>query len=209
MELKVNEELFNCSDEELVSLSQKNCTDALTDLLARYKNLVKSRCNYYFLPGADREDLLQEGFIGLYKAIRDYKSKKNISFRSFADLCVKRQIITAVKTATRQKHIPLNSFISYSKPLTDGSPKTIIDIIPGKDSLNPELQFVFKEQICEIEQRVNFILSKLEYSVLMLYLDGKTYAGIANALGISFKSVTNTMYRLQKKLKKLKFSENI
>jgi RNA polymerase sporulation-specific sigma factor len=183
---------------------RKNDTTALTILLERYKNYIKYQSKKYFMPGSDYEDLLQEGFIGLFKACRDYNENIKVPFKNFAIMCIKRQIITAIKTATRQKHIPLNSAISLFKPILDSQSKTIIDIIAVNGTYNPEQYCIAKEDLKEVELKLNLNLSKLEYDSLMLYMDGMTYAQIASFLGISFKSVTNAMYRLQKKLKKLK-----
>ena len=141
------EELNKMSDEELISESKSGNGFATEVLLERYRNFVRSRTRTYFLIGADKEDIIQEGMIGLYKAIRDFKIDANTSFKSFAEICIIRQIITAIKTATRQKHIPLNSYISLNKPINDEeNDRVFLETFSGREMLNPEEIMIDKER---------------------------------------------------------------
>ena len=170
------------TDEEVISRIKENCSNiALDYLINKYRNFVRAKARSYFLIGADREDIVQEGMIGLYKAIRDFRNDRLSSFRAFAELCVTRQIITAIKTATRQKHIPLNSYISLNKPIYDeDSDRTLLDILPGARVSNPEELVISQEEFVDIEEKMEEILSDLEWRVLMSYLDGKTvYRGLS------------------------------
>ena len=164
------------TDEEVISRIKENCSNiALDYLINKYRNFVRAKARSYFLIGADREDIVQEGMIGLYKAIRDFRNDRLSSFRAFAELCVTRQIITAIKTATRQKHIPLNSYISLNKPIYDeDSDRTLLDILPGARVSNPEELVISQEEFVDIEEKMEEILSDLEWRVLMSYLDGKS-----------------------------------
>ena len=191
------------SDEEIVQLCHNGDTTAEEYLLNKYKNFVRSKARSYFLIGADHEDKVQEGMIGLYKAIRDYKQEKLSSFRAFAELCITRQIITAIKTATRQKHIPLNSYVSLNKPLYDEeSDRTLLDIIMEGNSGNPEEMIINQENLGNIHQKINEVLSGLEQEVLAAYLDGKSYQEIAETLGRHVKSIDNALQRVKRKLEK-------
>ena len=191
------------SDEEIVALCHNGDTSAEEYLLNKYKNFVRSKARSYFLIGADHEDIVQEGMIGLYKAIRDYKQEKLSSFRAFAELCITRQIITAIKTATRQKHIPLNSYVSLNKPLYDEeSDRTLLDIIMEGNSGNPEDMIINQENLGNIHQKINEVLSGLEQEVLAAYLDGKSYQEIAETLGRHVKSIDNALQRVKRKLEK-------
>ena len=188
------------TDEDIVSLSQNGDGQALAFLLDKYKNFVRSKARSYFLIGADHEDIVQEGMIGLYKAIRDFKSQKLTSFRAFAELCVKRQIITAIKTATRQKHLPLNSYVSLNKPLYDEeSDRTLLDVIEGRVT-NPEDLYISQEDLNSIQNQIGELLSDLEQQVLASFLDGKSYQEIAAALGRHVKSIDNALQRVKRKL---------
>ena len=172
-------------------------------LLIKYKNFVRSKARSYFLIGADHEDIVQEGMIGLYKAIRDYRADKLSSFRAFAELCITRQIITAIKTATRQKHIPLNSYVSLNKPIYDDeSDRTLLDVIMEARATNPEDLIIGQENITSINARINEVLSPLEQDVLQLYLDGKSYQEIAEIIGRHVKSIDNALQRVKRKLEK-------
>lgn len=191
------------ADEELVKLSIEGDDIATGCILARYKNLVRSRARMYFLAGADREDIIQEGMIGLFKAIRDFDGQRLASFRGFAELCIKRQIITAVKTATRQKHMPLNSYISLSHPVYENDSEGILEeVLPGSVDANPEYLFIAKENTEIINDRIKEVLSTLEKSVLSLYLEGKSYQEIAAALSKPLKSIDNALQRVKKKMEK-------
>lgn len=190
------------ADERLLERVRIGDKEALEILLKRYINFVKSKARPYFLIGADHEDIFQEGMIGLYKAIRDFKGDKMVSFKSFAEVCIVRQIITAIKTATRQKHIPLNSYISLDKPCHEDSDRTLYDTLTGEKGLNPEQAYIRREENIAIEQKISSILSDLEKEVLMLYLDGKTYNEIALDLNRQVKSIDNALQRVKKKLEK-------
>lgn len=191
------------SDEEIVQLCHNGDSMAEEFLLNKYKNFVRSKARSYFLIGADHEDIVQEGMIGLYKAIRDFKQEKLSSFRAFAELCITRQIITAIKTATRQKHIPLNSYVSLNKPLYDEeSDRTLLDILMEGTTSNPEEMIINQENLGTIHQKINEVLSGLEQEVLTAYLDGKSYQEIAEALGRHVKSIDNALQRVKRKLEK-------
>ena len=188
-------------DEEVVKLAQGSDGMALEHLLNKYKNFVRSKARSYFLIGADHEDIVQEGMIGLYKAIRDYNEDKLSSFRAFAELCITRQIITAIKTATRQKHIPLNSYVSLNKPIFDDeSERTLLDVITEGRISNPEEQLILQEDLNLIEGRIGEMLSGLEKEVLLCYLDGKSYQEMSDELGRHVKSVDNALQRVKRKL---------
>jgi len=190
-------------DEEVVEFAREGEDDALEFLINKYKNFVRAKARSYFLIGADREDIIQEGMIGLYKAIRDFRADKLSSFRAFAELCITRQIITAIKTATRQKHIPLNSYVSLNKPIYDeDSDRTLLDIISGSKIADPEELIVSKEEFNNIEEKMSEILSSLEWKVLMSYLEGKSYQEIAEDLKRHVKSIDNALQRVKRKLER-------
>ena len=191
------------TDEELALLAQQGDDAALEYLLNKYKNFVRFKARSYFLIGADHEDIVQEGMIGLYKAIRDFKPEKLSSFRAFAELCITRQIITAIKTATRQKHIPLNSYVSLNKPIYDDeSDRTLLDVITEGRVANPEDMLISQEDVGLIEDRIGQMLSSLEREVLSAYLDGKSYQEIAQELDRHVKSIDNALQRVKRKLEK-------
>ena len=198
------EERFrDMTDEQIVKLAQEADGMALEFLLNKYKNLVRSKARSYFLIGADHEDIVQEGMIGLYKAIRDFKEDKLSSFRAFAELCITRQIITAIKTATRQKHIPLNSYVSLNKPIyEEESDRTLLDVITEGWVTNPEDLLISKEDLSSIEGRIGEMLSGLEKHVLFYYLHGKSYQEISEDLGRHVKSIENALQRVKRKLQK-------
>ena len=190
-------------DEDIVGMIREGDEDALEFLINKYKNFVRAKARSYFLIGADREDIIQEGMIGLYKAIRDFRGDKLSSFRAFAELCITRQIITAIKTATRQKHIPLNSYISLNKPIYDeDSDRTLLDIISGSKIADPEELIVSKEEFDNIEEKMGEILSSLEWKVLMYYLEGKSYQEIAVDLKRHVKSIDNALQRVKRKVER-------
>ncbi|MBU5226944.1 RNA polymerase sporulation sigma factor SigH [Clostridium senegalense] len=191
------------TDEEIVILAREGSKEALDYLLCKYENFVRGKAKSYFLIGADREDIYQEGMIGLFKAIRDFRLDKLASFKAFAELCVTRQIITAVKTATRQKHIPLNTYISLNKPIYDEeSERTLMDIISGVKISDPEELVISREELQNIENEIGQVLSELEMEVLMSYLDGKSYQEIACDLDRQAKSIDNALQRVKRKLEK-------
>jgi RNA polymerase sporulation-specific sigma factor len=191
------------ADEELLCSIQGGDDKALEYLINKYKNFVRAKARSYFLIGADREDIIQEGMIGLYKSIRDFRGDKLSSFKAFAELCITRQIITAIKTATRQKHIPLNSYISLDKPIYDeDSDRTLLDVICGTKVTDPEELIINQEEFDDIEFKMGEILSDLERKVLMLYLDGRSYQEIAVDLKRHVKSIDNALQRVKRKLEK-------
>lgn len=197
-------------DEELIEGSRAGDTIALEYLINKYRGFVRAKARTYFLIGADREDIIQEGMIGLYKAIRDFRKDKLSSFRAFAELCITRQIITAIKTATRQKHIPLNFYISLNKPIfEDESERTLMDIV-GEETINdPELLFIDREDYNGIEEKMGAVLSDLEKDVLDFYLQGKSYVEIAVRLDRHVKSIDNALQRVKRKLEKCLEEEQI
>ncbi len=195
---------YHCmSDEDVVELAKDGDGVALEHLINKYKNFVRAKARSYFLIGADREDIIQEGMIGLYKAIRDFRCDKLSSFRAFAELCITRQIITAIKTATRQKHIPLNSYVSLNKPIYDeDSDRTLLDVISGSKICDPEELIISREEFDDIEEKMGEILSSLEWKVLMSYLEGKSYQEMASDLKRHVKSIDNALQRVKRKLER-------
>lgn len=190
-------------DEDIVEFAKEGDATALEYLINKYKNFVRAKARSYFLIGADREDIIQEGMIGLYKAIRDFRQDKLSSFRAFAELCITRQIITAIKTATRQKHIPLNSYVSLNKPIYDeDSDRTLLDVISGTKITDPEELIISREEFDDIEEKMGEILSSLEWKVLMSYLEGKSYQEIAVDLKRHVKSIDNALQRVKRKLER-------
>ena len=161
-------EFDRMTDEELITEIKDHCNSTALDyLINKYRNFVRAKARSYFLIGADREDIIQEGMIGFYKAVRDFRNDKLASFRAFAELCVTRQIITAIKTATRQKHIPLNSYVSLNKPIYDeDSDRTLLDVLSGAKVSDPEELVISQEEFGDIEKKMEEILSDLEWKVL-------------------------------------------
>ncbi len=191
------------TDEEIALLAQQGDTDASEYLLNKYKNFVRSKARSYFLVGADHEDIVQEGMIGLFKAFRDFKPDKLASFHAFAELCVTRQIITAIKTATRQKHIPLNSYVSLNRPVFDeDSDRTLMDVLSGVTTAGPEELLIGQEDYDSIEKTIEEMLSPLERETLNLFLEGKSYHEIAEEMGRHPKSVDNALQRIKRKMEK-------
>ena len=190
----------NMTDEEIAALAEKD-RSAEEFLLNKYKNLVKSRAKMYFLAGGDNDDLMQEGMIGLFKAIHDYNSDKQASFYSFAELCVKRQIFTAIKTAARQKHQPLNTYISLNKPVyEDISERTLVETLAERESVDPEKLYIMHEKLKDIEKEIDEKLSDLEKRVLILHLQGMSYQEISEIIDKPTKSIDNALQRIKKKL---------
>lgn len=193
-----------CTDEQLIDLIRAGDRVAEELLYTKYKQVVRSCARTYFLVGADREDILQEGMIGLYKAVCDYDSTKQTSFRSFAELCITRQIISAIKSATRKKHIPLNTYISFNRTIYDGdSERTLVDVLAGAKVSDPAELVIGQESYDDISQRIQKELSHLERTVLQLYLSGYSYQQIADALQRSPKAVDNAIQRVKKKFEAL------
>ena len=205
MRLKEGENGFiNCrnyDDEELIYLANQGDLLAEECLINKYKKLVKIKARSYFLIGADTEDIIQEGMIGLYKAVRNYQFKKLSSFKVFAELCITRQIITAIKSATRQKHIPLNSYISLNRPIyNEDSDRTLLDIVDNISINDPQDLFLNGEKLNNLKVKIKKILSDLERDVLESYLDAKSYQEIAADLGRHVKSIDNALQRIKRKL---------
>ena len=194
----------NMTDEEIVRVAQQDGDGAALEyLLNKYKNFVRTKARSYFLIGADHEDIVQEGMIGLYKAIRDFREDRLSSFRAFAELCITRQIITAIKTATRQKHIPLNSYISLNRPIYDEeSDRTLLDVMTEDVPNNPEEMLINREDLSVIEGRIGQMLSDLEKQVLVRYVEGKSYVEISEEMGRHVKSIDNALQRIKRKLLK-------
>ena len=192
-------------DEEVVSLVHEGDALAQDYLLNKYKTFVKTKSRAYFLIGADKEDITQEGMIGLYKAIRDYQNNKNASFKSFAELCINRQLITAIKAAGRQKHMPLNSSVSLNKAVYEEEGEgTYINMIESAEAVtSPEMIFIGIENRNFIVENIMAALSSFEKRVLNLYLQGKTYSEIALIMGKAEKSIDNALQRVKKKTEKL------
>lgn len=198
-----DERFYHLSDENIVELAHKGNSDALEYLLIKYKNFVRMKARSYFLVGADKEDIIQEGMIGLFKAVRDYQSDRHSSFKVFAELCIKRQIITAIKTATRQKHIPLNSYVSLNKPVyEENSERTLLDVIASGRILNPEDVIINKEDFLKTNYSIEDLLSDLEAEVLHFYLEGKSYQEIAVDLHRHVKSIDNALQRIKRKVER-------
>ena len=207
--LVANDEFYESIDNsqqdeyDIVLKASKGDKIALEYIIKKYKNFVKAKAKSYFLIGADKEDIIQEGMIGLYKAVRDFDASKTNSFKGFADICITRQIITAIKTATRQKHIPLNSYISLNKPVYDEeSERTLLDIIATSIVTDPEELIISKEELKHIESKMNELLSDLELQVVEYYLNGKSYQYIADKLKRDAKSIDNALQRVKRKLEK-------
>nr|WP_245736158.1 MULTISPECIES: RNA polymerase sporulation sigma factor SigH [Virgibacillus] len=191
-------------DDSIILLVHQGNSQALDFLINKYINFVRAKARTYFIIGADKEDIIQEGMIGLYKAIRDYDGDKLSSFKAFAELCVTRQIITAIKTATRQKHIPLNSYVSLDKPIYDEeSDRTLLDVVAGSKAIDPQELLINREKFGDMEYRLSELLSELEKEVLRLYLDGQTYQEISVELKRHVKSIDNALQRVKRKLEQL------
>jgi len=190
------------SDDELVQAARAGDDRALAALLDKYRGFARSKARSYFLVGADREDIVQEGMIGLYKSVRDYNPELQTSFRAFAELCITRQIITAIKTATRQKHGPLNNYVSFSRPvLTDDEGERCLgDMLPMVTVSDPADLVISAERIRALQQHFDEVLSDLEAEVLRLYVDGKSYQEIAEVLQRHVKSIDNALQRIKRKL---------
>jgi RNA polymerase sporulation-specific sigma factor len=200
--LVVHKPLTDTTDEDLVECARAGDDKAIDTLLARYRHYARAKARSYFLAGADREDIVQEGMIGLFKAIRDFQRGRNTAFRAFAELCITRQIITAIKTATRQKHIPLNSYVSLNKTtgISDTDDRSLAESLVSSTLLDPADLVVSAEEIENIKASMGRLLSQLETEVLHLYMDGKSYQEIADMLGRHVKSIDNALQRIKRKL---------
>ena len=189
------------ADEELVELAKQGCDAAAEQLIRDYMELVQSKAHLYFMLGADREDIVQEGLIGIYKAIKNYDPTRGASFRTFADLCLNRQMITAIKAAGRKKHSPLNTSLSLDRPLADDeSPKTLGETLAAGTDTDPEEMLLMGEMAQLLLSSENSLLSDFERRVLEQLLNGLSYRDIATLLGRSDKSVDNAIQRIRRKL---------
>ena len=202
----MNNNYNNMSDDELLELINKKDTDALDFLICKYKDLVNSKVNKYFIIGAEKEDIVQEGLIGLYKAIKDYKPDKQNSFKSFANLCIERQLITAIKSSNRQKHMQLNSYLSLNMTAfenEDGNNDTqIVDVLENTVIEDPLDTITKKEYFLSVESVIDSSLSDFEKKVLNRYVQGESYVKIAERLDAPVKSVDNAIQRIRKKTAK-------
>lgn len=206
MSIKFTDEIemsdyFSMRDEEIATIAQEGNLDALELLIKRYISFVRLRAASYFLAGGDREDVVQEGMIGLYQSIKDYDRDDLASFKRFADLCITRQMITAIKGAARQKHVPLNIYVSLNEPVyTEDSNRTLQDVLSCAKITDPEELMLSSEGIYYIENTVIQVLSDLEWEVLVAHLDGKSYSEISIEINRPIKSVDNAIQRARRKL---------
>ncbi|MFT5563757.1 MAG: RNA polymerase sporulation-specific sigma factor [Myxococcota bacterium] len=193
-------EASQLNDEELVEATRDGRSEALDELLVRYRRFARAKARSYFLAGGDREDVIQEGMIGLYKAVRDYRPEYGASFRSFAELCITRQILTAIKTATRQKHSALNTYISFERPQHGEDGRTVADSVAVEPAADPLAALVQSDQLDQLRELFDEVLSDLEAHVLQLYVEGRSYQEIAELLGRHVKSIDNALQRIKRKL---------
>ena len=209
----MNNNYNNMSDEELLEAIKKDDTQALDFLICKYKDLVNSKVNKYFIIGAEKEDIVQEGLIGLYKAIKDYKPDKHNSFKSFANLCIERQLITAIKSSNRRKHMPLNSYLSLNMTAyenEDGNNETqVMDVLETNIIEDPLDTITKKEYMSNVESVIDNSLSDFEKKVLNRYIQGESYVKIAEKLDAPVKSVDNAIQRIRKKTAKSLNSDNM
>ena len=189
-------------DHYLVAMAKQGRPDAYDRIVRRYYGFVRLKASSYFLIGGDSDDLIQEGLVGLYKAVRDYRTDRESSFRNFAELCITRQIITAVKTSTRNKHTPLNQYVSFSQtPASSGdSEPTLDEVLPGPTAHDPVNQVISTEELHSLVACLSSVLSELESSVLSLYLDGHSYEAVGERLGCDTKTVDNALQRVKRKV---------
>ena len=201
-EFVMPEASYEKDDHELVKMIRMGDNDAESLLLDRYKKVVKQRSASFFMPGADKEDLIQEGMVGVFKAIRDFDPEKGASFSTFAEMCIKRQIITAVKSAARMKHAPLNNSLSLNKPVTEDTERvaTLEEILSDEGSSNPEKVILMQEDLNYIEKYSGEIFTQLEWDVWKMYMNGCSYKEIASRLDKTSKAVDNAIRRAKKKL---------
>ncbi len=192
-------------DEELIRRSREGDEAASNELMSRYKAVVRNRASSYFMAGADQEDLIQEGMIGVFKAIRDYDEQKGASFRTFAELCIQRQIISAVKGASRMKHAPLNESVSLNRPVSDGDDGAgpLEELLADEIDTNPEKMLLLREDVNYISQNLDDILSTLELQVWKMYVNGCSYKEIAEKLDKTSKGVDSAIQRAKKKLSEI------
>ena len=189
------------ADEALLVAARAGSEPALTELLTKYRGFARVKARSYFLVGADREDVVQEGMIGLYKAIRDFDTAMDTSFRVFAELCITRQVITAIKSATRHKHGPLNDYVSFERPAGSAQDERALhDVLPTIAVSDPAELVISADRIRALQAHVDAVLSDLETEVLRLYVEGKSYVEIADRLKRHVKSIDNALQRVKRKL---------
>ncbi len=195
----------NLSDEELIKMIHLNDSEAENVLLSKYKKIVRRRASSYYMAGADREDIIQEGMIGVFKAIRGFDSSKGISFSTFANLCMQRQMISAIKGASRLKHLPLNNSLSLNGPVSndDEADETLGEIIADEKNADPESLIVMQESLKYVQDNLHGILTEMERCIWIMYIQGKTYKEIAEKLHKTHKAVHNAIRRSKKKLAEL------
>lgn len=199
-----NEEYARCSDSELVDRLRQGEASIMDYICDKYKNLVRSKAKSMFILGADREDLIQEGMIGLFKAVRDFDSGRDAGFRTFAELCINRQMYTAVQASKRKKHVPLNTYVSLDDGAGEGQEGgTLAELLADRTELSPEELFLDKERVAYLEDAIDRELSEFERQVLDLYMTGMSYAEIARVLGREEKATDNALQRLKAKIRKM------
>ena len=198
-------DLKQCSDEELIVRYRDGDTDAMDFIFERYKHLVRKKAKAMFLAGGDNDDLIQEGMIGLYKAIRDYNTDREASFATFASMCINRQMITAVAASNREKNMPLNTYVSYDMPAggDEDSDMRLVDILQSQTELNPEKLLIDKEHNWDLKSHLKEVLSTFEQQVLTYYLEGMDYTAIAKKMQKPPKSVDNALQRIRSKAARL------
>lgn len=198
-------DLKQCSDEELIVRYRDGDTEAMDFIFERYKHLVRKKAKAMFLAGGDNDDLIQEGMIGLYKAIRDYHTDREASFATFASMCINRQMITAVAASNRKKNMPLNTYVSYDMPAggDEDSDMCLVDILQSQTELNPEKLLIDKEHNWDLKSRLKEVLSTFEQQVLTYYLEGMDYTAIAKKMQKPPKSVDNALQRIRSKAARL------
>lgn len=202
--ISFNNNFENNNDEEILLEIKNGNENALEFLISKYKNLVNNKVSKYFIIGAEKEDIVQEGLIGLFKAIKDYDKTKQNSFKSFASLCIERQIITAIKTSNRQKHLPLNSSLSLNNTVNDNDNETsFLEILDAPNVEDPLETITKKEYFTHIKSKLNSNLSDFEKKVLYNYIEGNSYTNIAEKLDMPVKSIDNAIQRIRKKLPKI------
>jgi RNA polymerase sporulation-specific sigma factor len=197
----IREEFEDNTVEQRVLRAQNGDEYAVEEILQQFQPLVRMKARAYFMAGADNDDLVQEGMIGLYKAIRDYQLERQIPFRAFAEICITRQLITAIKTAMRLKHQPLNYYLSLNRPMyEEDTDRTLMDTLPGPPICDPEYVFLVREQVEELREELTDSLSAFELRVLSMYVDHNTYKEIAEEMGTTTKAVDNALCRVKRKL---------
>lgn len=196
-------EFDGLTEEEIVFLAKNKNDSAIEYIVKKYTGFIRLKLKSYFLAGGEHDDVLQEGMIGLYKAVRDFDCDRDVSFRTFAELCITRNIITAVKSSTRKKHSPLNSYISLDKPETDFAYFESANFWSKQKVLDPEQIMIERENIEGMEYQIDKVLSSFEAEVLMFHLNGYSYSKIAEVLGKDLKSVDNALQRIKRKVEKL------